>query len=423
MDKINCAEILSIGYELLLGDIVNTDAAFLSRRLTALGIEVNRQHTVGDDPTDLKDALHSALRRAPLVVMSGGLGPTFDDLTKETVAAAFGKKMYLDEPSLDKITRYFNARGAKMTQNNVKQAMMPEGAVIFENDYGTAPALAIEGTFEDVEGERIVIMLPGPPRELEPIFDERVMPYLSKKTGRVTVSSNINILGMGESAVEEILRELMQSSKNPTVAPYCGHGELRLRVTARAENENIARELCDEMIERIKQTEVAPYIYDIDSPSIENTAINILRSKGMTVACAESCTGGLVAKRFTDIAGCSDVFMGGCVTYSNESKVKLLGVDADTLEKYGAVSEQVALQMARGVRMRLGTDVGISTTGIAGPGGGTPEKPVGTVWIAISTAEGDRARLLKLSSMRERAYLRTLAANQAIAQIFDEIFA
>jgi nicotinamide-nucleotide amidase len=173
------------------------------------------------------------------------------------------------------------------------------------------------------------------------------------------------------------------------------------------------------MIDTIKQTEVASYIYDIDSPSIENTAVNILRSKGMTVACAESCTGGLVAKRFTDIAGCSDVFMGGCVTYSNESKVKLLGVDAETLEKYGAVSEQVALQMARGVRMRLGTNVGISTTGIAGPGGGTPEKPVGTVWIAISTANGDHARLLKLSSMRERAYLRTLAANQAIAQIFD----
>ena len=419
MEKISHAEILSIGYELLLGDIVNTDAAFLCRRLTALGIEVSRQHTVGDDAKDLRDALHSALRRAPLVVMSGGLGPTFDDLTKETVAAAFGRKMYLDEPSLEKITRYFNARGAVMTQNNVKQAMMPEGAVIFENDYGTAPALAIEGKFEDVEGERIVIMLPGPPRELEPIFDERVMPYLSQKTGRVTVSSNINILGMGESAVEEILRELMQSSKNPTVAPYCGHGELRLRITSRAEHEAAARRMCDTMIDTIKQTEVAPYIYDIDSPSIENTAVNILRSKGMTVACAESCTGGLVAKRFTDIAGCSDVFMGGCVTYSNESKVKLLGVDAETLEKYGAVSEQVALQMARGVRMRLGTNVGISTTGIAGPGGGTPEKPVGTVWIAISTANGDHARLLKLSSMRERAYLRTLAANQAIAQIFD----
>ena len=419
MEKISHAEILSIGYELLLGDIVNTDAAFLCRRLTALGIEVSRQHTVGDDAADLRDALHSALRRAPLVVMSGGLGPTFDDLTKETVAAAFGRKMYLDEPSLEKITRYFNARGAKMTQNNVKQAMMPEGAVVFENDYGTAPALAIEGKFEDVEGDRIVIMLPGPPRELEPIFDERVMPYLTDKTGQVMVSSNINILGMGESAVEEILRELMQSSKNPTVAPYCGHGELRLRVTARAESEKTARELCDDMIETIKKTPVAPYIYDIDSPSIENTAVNMLRAKGMTVACAESCTGGLVAKRFTDIAGCSDVFMGGCVTYSNESKIKLLGVDADTLEKYGAVSEQVALQMARGVRMRLGTDVGISTTGIAGPGGGTPEKPVGTVWIAISTVEGDRARLLRLSSMRERAYLRTLAANQAIAQIFD----
>ncbi|MBQ9079528.1 MAG: competence/damage-inducible protein A [Clostridia bacterium] len=419
MDNIKTAEILSVGYELLLGDIVNTDAAFLCRRLASLGISVSRQHTVGDDSADLVDALHSALRRAPLVIMSGGLGPTFDDLTKETVAAAFCRKMYLDEPSLEKITRYFAARGTEMTQNNVKQAMMPEGAVIFENDYGTAPALAIEGNIDGVEGERIVIMLPGPPRELEPIFNERVMPYLAAKTGEIMVSSNINILGMGESAVEEILRELMQSSKNPTIAPYCGHGEVRLRVTARAENESKARGLCDEMIAKIKQTAVAPYIYDIDSPSIEDTAVRRLRERGMTVGCAESCTGGLVAKRLTDIAGCSDVFMGGCVTYSNESKIKLLGVDPDTLAKYGAVSEPVAAQMARGVRERLGTDVGISTTGIAGPGGGTPEKPVGTVWIAISTTEGEKTRLLRLSSMRERSYLRTLAANEAIAQIFN----
>ena len=419
MQNITSAEILCVGTELLLGDIINTNAAFLSRRLAALGIPVYRQGVVGDNPTRLREALRQAFARTELVIMSGGLGPTFDDLTKETVAGLFGRELQLHQPSLDRIESYFAARGVKMTQNNVKQAMMPEDAIIFPNDFGTAPALAIEGKVEGLEGNKTVVMLPGPPRELEPLFDGQVLPYLSARCGFVMVSKNVNVLGLGESAVEEILLDLMQSSQNPTIAPYCGHGEMRLRITARAATAELAVEMCDKMIEVVKGTAVAPYIYDIDSPSIEDTAIRRLRQQGMTVSCAESCTGGLVAKRLTDVAGCSDVFMGGCVTYANEVKVNLLGVDPDTLAQYGAVSEQVALQMARGVRERLGTDVGIATTGIAGPGGGTPEKPVGTVWIAISTKEGDRARLLQLSSKRERAYLRTLAANQAIAQIFE----
>ncbi len=419
MQNITSAEILCVGTELLLGDIINTNAAYLARRLAALGIPVYYQGVVGDNPGRLCRALTGALERSDLVIMSGGLGPTFDDLTKETVAGLFGREMYLHQPSLDRIQSYFDARGVKMTQNNVKQAMMPKDSIVFPNDFGTAPALAIEGSVAGVEGQRTVIMLPGPPRELEPLFDGQVMPYLSERCGYVMVSKNINVLGLGESAAEEILRELMQTSENPTVAPYCGHGEMRLRITARARSQAAAIAMCDNMIETIRQTQVAPYIYDIDSPSIEHTAISRLRERGLTIACAESCTGGLVAKRLTDVAGCSDVFFGGCVTYANEAKIKLLGVDPATLAKYGAVSEQVALQMARGVRERLGTDVGISTTGIAGPGGGTPDKPVGTVWIAISTKEGDRARLLQLSSKRERAYLRTLAANQAIAQVFE----
>ncbi len=419
MQNITSAEILCVGTELLLGDIINTNAAFLSRRLAALGIPVYRQGVVGDNPTRLGEALRQAFARAELVIMSGGLGPTFDDLTKETVAGLFGRELYLHQPSLDRIESYFAARGVKMTHNNVKQAMMPRDAIIFPNDFGTAPALAIEGKVDGLDGSKTVVMLPGPPRELEPLFDGQVLPYLSARCGFVMVSKNVNVLGLGESAVEEILLELMQSSENPTIAPYCGHGEMRLRITARAHTAEEAGEMCDKMIEAVKATPVAPYIYDIDSPSIEDTAIRRLRQRGMTLSCAESCTGGLVAKRLTDVAGCSDVFMGGCVTYANEVKVKLLGVDPDMLAQYGAVSEQVALQMARGVRERLGTDVGIATTGIAGPGGGTPEKPVGTVWIAISTNEGDRARLLQLSSKRERAYLRTLAANQAIAQIFE----
>ena len=262
-------------------------------------------------------------------------------------------------------------------------------------------------------------MLPGPPRELEPLFFEQVRPYLARRTGGVLVSRNINILGMGESAVEDELCGLMNSSENPTLAPYCGSGEVRLRVTARAADEATARSMCDGMIETVRRTAVAPYIYDIDSPSIEDTVIRRLRARGMPIACAESCTGGLVAKRLTDVAGCSDVFMGGCVTYSNDAKARLLGVMGESLERYGAVSEQVALEMARGVRERLGTDIGISTTGIAGPGGGTPEKPVGTIWIAISTREREFARLLRLSPHRERAYLRTLASNQALALTFE----
>ena len=419
MGSISSAEILCVGTELLLGDIINTDAAYLSRQLAELGIPVYYQGVVGDNPERLTAALGAALGRAELVVMSGGLGPTCDDLTKETVARLFGRGMELHEPSLERIRTYFAECARHMTDNNIKQAMMPRGAIIFPNDYGTAPALALEGSVPGVAGERTVIMLPGPPRELEPLFFEQVRPYLARRTGGVLVSRNINILGMGESAVEDELRGLMNSSENPTLAPYCGPGEVRLRVTARAADEATARSMCDGMIETVRRTAVAPYIYDIDSPSIEDTVIRRLRARGMTIACAESCTGGLVAKRLTDVAGCSDVFMGGSVTYSNDAKARLLGVMGESLERYGAVSEQVALEMARGVRERLGTDIGISTTGIAGPGGGTPEKPVGTIWIAISTREREFARLLRLSPHRERAYLRTLASNQALALTFE----
>lgn len=415
MDKkiIKSAEILCVGTELLLGDIVNTNATFLSQRLAELGISVYRHTAVGDNPARLKAALADALSHADLVITSGGLGPTYDDLTKETVAEYFGAEMELDAHSLRRIEGYFKRVGRVMTDNNKKQAMMPRGAVIFDNDYGTAPSLAISNENES----KTVIMLPGPPSELVPIFREKIIPYLRERSDRVLVSRNIHIFGMGESMVESKIEDIMKNSTNPTVAPYCKEGEVRLRVTASAESEEIAKEMCDKIIEKIAATEVGEYIYGVDIDSLERAAVEFLRAKGLTLAFAESCTGGLVAKRVTDVAGCSDVFMGSCVTYANEAKMRVLGVKAETLEKYGAVSAETAREMAKGARERIGSDVAVSLTGIAGPGGGTEEKPVGTVYLAISTKNGEEVRKLSLSSMRSREYIRMVSASNAFDMV------
>ena len=415
MDKkiIKSAEILCVGTELLLGDIINTNATFLSQRLAELGISVYRHTAVGDNPARLKAALADALENADLVITSGGLGPTYDDLTKETVAEYFGAEMELDAHSLGRIEGYFKRVGRVMTDNNKKQAMMPRGAVIFDNDYGTAPSLAISNENET----KTVIMLPGPPSELVPIFREKIIPYLRERSDRVLVSRNIHIFGMGESMVESKIEDIMKNSTNPTVAPYCKEGEVRLRVTASAENEDIAKSMCDEIIEKIAATEVGEYIYGVDIDSLERAAVEFLRARGLTLAFAESCTGGLVAKRITDVAGCSDVFMGSCVTYANEAKMRVLGVKAETLEKYGAVSAETAREMARGARERIGSDVAVSLTGIAGPGGGTQEKPVGTVYLAISTKNGEEVRKLSLSSMRSREYIRMVSASNAFDMV------
>lgn len=407
--KIHTAEILCVGTELLLGDIVNTNASFLSQKLAELGIHVYKHTAVGDNPKRLSDALEAAFAEADLVITSGGLGPTYDDLTKETVAAFFGRKMEMHEPSLEAIKGYFARTGRVMTKNNEKQAMMPVGAVVFPNHYGTAPSLAIY----DEEKNKTAIMLPGPPGEIIPIFNEEVRPYLESRRGEVIVSKNIHIFGMGESAVEEKLKSLMTESQNPTVAPYCKEGEVRLRVTAKSNSRDEAIVMCDEMIEKIRESEVGKFIYGIDIDSLENAVVKFLHQKGLTLATAESCTGGFIAKRITDIAGCSDVFLGGCVTYTNEAKERLLGVKHETLERYGAVSEQTAMEMARGVREALGADIGVSSTGIAGPGGGTAEKPVGTVYIGISTKDGESFRKLSLSSMRSRDYIRKVSVANA----------
>lgn len=410
---IHSAEILCVGTELLLGDIVNTNAAYMASKLAELGINVYRHTSVGDNPKRLSAAISSAFEDADLIITSGGLGPTYDDLTKETVAEYFGRKMILHEESLTRIRSYFEKLGRVMTPNNEKQAMMPEGAVIFPNRFGTAPALALCG-----DDGKTVIMLPGPPGELVPLFEEQVIPYLlSRKADLSIVSRNIHIFGMGESAVETKIKDIMTGSENPTVAPYCKEGEVRLRVTAKADSEEKAYALCDEMIERIGKTEVGNFIYGIDVGTLEQAAVNRLREKALTVACAESITGGLIAKRITDISGASQVLLGGCVTYTDEMKHKLLGVSLETLEGAGAVSADCAMEMAQGVRERLGADIGISATGIAGPESDASGTPVGTVFIGISTKNGTSFRKLSLSAMRSREYIRIVSASHALDMI------
>lgn len=409
MKNVRSAEILCVGTELLLGDIINTNASYISRRLAALGIPVYRQAVVGDNPERMRQAIAESFSRSDCLILSGGLGPTCDDITKEMVAEHFGLELVLNQEALDRMMEYFSSMGRNMTKNNEKQAMAPRGARVLQNNWGTAPGFVIE------QGEKTAILLPGPPIELEPMWRERVEPYLFERSNSVIVSKNIYILGMGESAVEEKLRYMMEELENPTVAPYAGNGECRVRVSARAKDEATASEMCDRQIEQIRKTEVGEFIYGIDVDSMENALVMHLREREMTLACAESCTGGLIAKRITDLAGCSDVFLGGCVTYANEAKEKLIGVKHETLEAFGAVSEQTAREMARGVRLALGADVGIATTGIAGPGGGTPEKPVGTVYIAVSTEEGEKVKLLNLSPKRSREFIRICAATNAMS--------
>ena len=403
------AEILCVGTELLLGDIVNTNAAFLAKELANLGIFTYYQTVVGDNPERLSKALKEAFSRVDLVIMTGGLGPTYDDLTKETVAAYFGRKMYMHEESLKHLNCIFQKFNRPMTENNIKQALMPEGAIVFYNDQGTAPGLALEG-----EG-KTAIMMPGPPREMRPMFLSKVVPYLSKLSDVTLVSKNIHFFGIGESALEDQLKTMMTSYTNPTIAPYAKDGEVLLRVTASAKDSETAESMIWPVIDEIRK-EAGQYIYGIDVGSLQNALVIALKEQHKTVATAESCTGGYVSKRITEIAGASEVFNCGLCTYSNEMKMKLLSVRKETLEKYGAVSRETAAEMAQGVRRVSGADIGISVTGIAGPDGGTPEKPVGLTYIGVDSDHYKDVLELKLSRghASERELIRYLASSNAL---------
>jgi len=411
--KIRNAEILCVGTEILIGDIVNTNAAYISTKLAELGISQYYQAAVGDNPKRLADAINGALERCDLLIMSGGLGPTCDDLTKETAAECMGRKLYLHEESLERMKERFCFMGKTMTDNNIKQAMMPEGAVILPNNAGTAPGCAIE----DHERGKIIIMLPGVPFEMKEMFTDAVIPYLSAYTENVFVSKNLCIFGMGESECESHLRELMERSVNPTVAPYCGDGEVRLRVTARGRSEAECGEACDKLIEEIMKTPVGKFVYGIDT-TLAEAVVALYKEKGLTLATAESCTGGLIAGRITSVSGSSSVLGYGAVTYWEEAKCRMVAVNPRTIEDYGVVSPQTAEEMADGIRRFSGADVGVAVTGFAGPTGGTEQYPVGTVFMGISSRNGIRHVHLRLKGDRDR--VRTLTVTNALSQLLAE---
>lgn len=401
-------ELISVGTEILLGDILNTDAQFLSIELARLGISVIHQSTVGDNRERLLAQLKEAADRSDIIILSGGLGPTPDDLTKEVCCEFFGKKMFLHEPTVEKIKTYFSTKGMEMAQNNLKQAMLPKDCVIFPNDNGTAPGMAIEK-----DGVHILV-LPGPPRELKPMFRNCAVPYLMQFSDRIIVSHNIRTFGIGESLMAERVNDLFDA-ENPTVAPYAKDGEALLRVTAMARTKEEAENLCEPVINEIK-SRLDGFVYGVDYTCIEEAVIEKLKEKHMKVATAESCTGGLIAKRITDVPGASEVFDCGIISYANEIKHRVLSVSEDDLNKYGAVSEPVARQMAQGALKVSGADIAVSVTGIAGPDSDSTNKPVGLVYIGLADRDNVWVRELR-TSRKDRSYNRYVSASNALNMI------
>ena len=370
------AEIIAIGTEILLGDIVNTNAQFLAKELAALGIDVYHQSVIGDNEERIIESFEKAFERCDLVITTGGLGPTQDDLTKELGAKYFNKTLVLHEPSLDWIKTYLDMKDEAIVEANKKQAYFPEGSIILPNPNGTAPGSIVS------ENNKILIILPGPPREMKPMFNDHVKKYLEGITGEIIKSKILRLFGIGESLMAQKLNNLIQNSKNPTVAPYAKDNDVTLRITAKGNSEKECDDLINPVDKEIKDA-LGEYIYGEGETSLENVVSEILCNNKLSISTAESCTGGMIAASLISYPGISDVFKEGAVTYSNESKMKRLGVRKETLDRYGAVSEETAREMAIGIAREANTDISISTTGIAGPGGGTDEKPVGLVYIGV----------------------------------------
>lgn len=385
------AEILAVGTELLLGDIINTNAQYISQKLALLGIEVYYQSVVGDNTERLLNAYKNAFERADLVITTGGLGPTDDDLTKETAAKYFKRELVEDVKSIEYIKEYFKSKD--MPQSNLKQGYIPRGAQILPNENGTAPGCIIE------ENSKILIMLPGPPNEMIPMFEKSVIPILKTKQNSTLISRILRLSGIGESAAAEKIKDLMNSSLNPTIAPYAKTNEMIFRITASGKNEEEAKKIIQPVVNKIYDV-LGDYIYGEEDTTLSQEILKILIKNNLKISVSESCTGGLLASELVNFPGASKTFIEAIVTYSNESKIKRIGVNPLTLEKYGAVSEQTAIEMAKGIAETSGSDIGLSITGIAGPDGGNDKKPVGLVYIGVYINGETTVRELNLRGSR-----------------------
>ena len=402
MNKSYNTEILSVGTELLLGHVTNTDARDISEMLSQIGINVRYHTVVGDNPQRLEDCVKVAKERADIIITTGGLGPTCDDLTKQILAKAFGLRLVRDENEQKGLYEYINI-GKLLTPNNFQQAMLPEGCTVFHNDWGTAPGCAFE------KDGKIVIMIPGPPKECNAMFRACAIPYLKKLSDEQIVSHSLCIFGMGESTVDQLFRDEMNAMTNPSMAPYAKECDCLLKITAKARSEAEAEEMLGPIIAHVKE-KLGEYVYGMDVECIEEAVIQLLREKQLRFSAAESCTGGDIARRFTEIPGASEFFLGGVVTYTNEAKAKLLGIDPALIEEKGAVSFEVAKEMAQRVRALTGSDIGLGVTGLAGPDGDGVHE-VGTVFVSLAAPEQTWVKELHLGTFRTRSFIRRMAGN------------
>lgn len=400
------AEIIAVGTELLLGNIVNTNARDISQALANLGVNVFWHTVVGDNPERLKEALDIARRRADIIITTGGLGPTYDDLTKQTICEAFGQKLVLHPDILDTIRGYFERNvHMNMPENNVQQAELPEGCTVFDNPVGTAPgcAFASEGVH--------VLMLPGPPFEMLAMLENHAVPYLRRLSSEVIVSHNIMTFGLGESPMEELLRDKMSHMENPSLATYAKPSEVRLRATAKAATADAAEAMLAPVVEEVTSL-LGNVVYGIDVFGLEDVCMRLLKEQGRTFATAESCTGGRVAERITALPGASAVYRGGVVSYWTSVKAGVLGVSQDLLDTYGAVSEEAARAMAEGARAVTGAEIAVSVTGVAGPDPDERGVAVGIVYIGLATPDGTFCRPCDFGR-RRRDRIQDLATNHA----------
>lgn len=413
-------EIIAVGTEILLGNIVNTNAAYLAEKCAALGLSCYHQDVVGDNEERLAETLKLALSRADIILLSGGLGPTQDDLTKEVAAKVCGKELYLHEPSKEAIRQFFAERKLEITENNWKQAMVPEGCTVVENPGGTAPGIIM------AENGKHVILMPGPPGELIPMFERYIMPYLAGLQSGVIYSQTVKICGVGESKAESMVEDLVEAQKNPTIATYAKTGEVHLRVTATAPDEKEAKKLVKPVVKELKGR-FGNHVYTTDNDvTLEKAVVDLLVANKLTACTVESCTGGMLSARLINVPGVSEVFKSGYVTYSNKSKRRLLGIKKNILMKHGAVSEQIAKEMAKTAAALARTDVSVSTTGIAGPDGGTPEKPVGLVYIGCNVCGRITVKECHFHGSREKIRESTVAAalslmRESILQYYSEV--